>query len=182
MRHPAYIPPPPVLWTGLYGGLNIGGAAQVGCNYQFGPSFVLGVGADFQGSSIQAGSASFRAAFPRPYAAKNIAVALTASAGNVGLPWLGMLRGRVGYLLAATLLLHGAGGFAYGDAVAFGNSATVTGWTGGGAALSGRSCRTRLRAWSAFTPSSTAASSTTAAGAGAGDCRAILGSISCART
>ena len=178
---PVYVPPPPpVLWTGFYGGLNIGGGwvdggntanlayadpafpvlaspagfgapnlfllptttgtsagvlggGQIGYNYQFGASFVLGVEADIQGTSISAGGGNGMTAFPSPFAATNLLLPLAGgNGGNVGLPWFGTVRGRVGYLVNPTLLIYGTGGFAYGGAEAFGYSATLTGWTVGG--------------------------------------------------
>lgn len=169
---PVYTPPPPqVLWTGFYGGLNIGGGwvdggntatlpylgapvggapnlfllpgpntstsagviggAQIGYNYQFGPSFVIGVEADFQGTSIASGSGNGLTAYPGP-GGSLLLPAAGGNGGNVGLPWFGTARGRVGYLVNPTLLIYGTGGFAYGGAEAFGYSSTLTGWTAGG--------------------------------------------------
>jgi outer membrane immunogenic protein len=142
---PVYIPPPPVLtWTGIYVGLNLGGAwldrydygnwffpaftapnaggviggAQLGYNYQITPLFVAGIETDFQGSSVGGGNQVFGA---------------TRSVG-----WFGTLRGRGGVsLLNSQLLLYGTGGFAYGDLrLNYGwlgsQARTGTGWTVGG--------------------------------------------------
>jgi outer membrane immunogenic protein len=170
---PVYTPPPPpvALWTGFYGGLNIGGGwidggntatlpyvgaapagapnlflvpgpntgtsagviggAQIGYNYQFGASFVVGVEADFQGTSIGAGSGNGLTVYPSPGGGLLLPLA-GGNGGNVGLPWFGTARGRVGYLVNPTLLIYGTGGFAYGGADGFGYSTTVTGWTAGG--------------------------------------------------
>ncbi|HXY59243.1 MAG TPA: outer membrane beta-barrel protein [Methylocystis sp.] len=85
----------------------VGGGGQIGYNYQLGVSFLIGVEADFQGTSI--------GSFER-------------------LPWFGTVRGRAGYLFTPTLLIYGAGGFAYGevDHQLWGISDTRTGWTAGG--------------------------------------------------
>jgi outer membrane immunogenic protein len=109
------------------------GGGQIGFNYQFGTSFLIGVEADMQGTSMSAGSGSNLTAFPSPYAATNLLLPLAGSAGgNLGLPWFGTVRGRIGYLVTPSLLVYGTGGFAYGGAEAFGYSATLTGWTAGG--------------------------------------------------
>ena len=112
------LPPAPAYynWTGLYLGLNAGyasaavsetpsdgsgsgratvpsgiGGAQIGYNYQIG-SVVLGFEADFDGAmatkSVTAGSAS----------------------GTVQIPWIGTLRGRVGYAFDRLLVYATAGG------------------------------------------------------------------------
>ncbi len=113
-------PPPPVytpvaVWTGFYGGLNVGygdtansgplspsgafGGGQIGYNWQglFGYSpLVIGIEADFQGAGI------------------------SDSAGYWGnglensLNWFGTVRGRLGYAFGPTLL-YATGGFAWGQ-------------------------------------------------------------------
>jgi outer membrane immunogenic protein len=120
----ADLPPPPVPtpqyynWTGLYIGVNAGyasakvtetpsdgsgpgsatipgalGGAQMGYNYQIG-GVVVGFEADFDGSmatkSITAGTAS----------------------GTNQIPWIGTLRGRVGYAFDRWLVYATAGGAA----------------------------------------------------------------------
>jgi len=141
-------PPPPSYydWTGLYLGLNAGyasakmsetpsdgsgsgsasipggiGGAQIGYNYQVG-GVVLGFEADFDGSmatkSITAGSAS----------------------GTVQIPWIGSLRGRVGYAFDRLLVYATAGGAATQvlanvnvGALGSASTSTTTGaWTAGG--------------------------------------------------
>jgi outer membrane immunogenic protein len=141
-------PPTPAYynWTGFYIGVNAGygsakvgetasdgsgtgsattagglGGAQVGYNYQIG-SVVLGFEADFDGSmatkSITAGSVS----------------------GTNQIPWIGTLRGRVGYAFdrwlvyatvggAATQLLSTVNVGAMGTAS---TSTTIGAWTAGG--------------------------------------------------
>jgi outer membrane immunogenic protein len=181
-------PPPPPLWTGFYGGLNLGGGwsaasnngdnsylpyadprypiaavnnglgtpnlfflpgggtvgnntggvvggGQVGYNYQFGSSFLVGVETDFQGTSITGGNqGNYAGLYPSPFAPAGgfLAPLATGNGGNLGLPWFGTVRGRVGWLVTPTLLLYGTGGFAYGEVTAFNLSNTRTGWTAGG--------------------------------------------------
>ncbi|HMK90868.1 MAG TPA: outer membrane beta-barrel protein [Methylocystis sp.] len=175
-------PPPPALWSGFYGGVNLGGGwaaggqnsvlpyadpafpigasvygatnlfllpgggntsnntggvvggAQVGYNFELRPSIVIGGEADIQGASITGGNAGNTiVAYPSPLAPGDVLVPLaTGNGGNLGLPWFGTLRGRVGWLAMPTLLVYGAAGFAYGEVTAFNSSNTRTGWTAGG--------------------------------------------------
>jgi len=114
------------------------GGAQVGYNYQFGNSFVVGVETDFQGSSISGGGNNspltlFPTPFVYPGSANSYLTPIGAITGaNVSLSWFGTVRGRAGYLITPTLLLYGTAGFAYGQVDAFGFSNTPTGWTAGG--------------------------------------------------
>lgn len=137
--------------TGLISG---GGAAgfigggQIGYDYQFGSSFLVGVEADFQGLAGGNGRAQAVGAAFNPFTGSN---ALTFTEVNRGLDWIGTVRGRVGWLFTPTLLLYGTGGFAYGGASlsisqmsvddqgffgpGFGSASinpTATGWTAGG--------------------------------------------------
>jgi outer membrane immunogenic protein len=121
------------------GGSNAGGVVgggQIGYNYQFGNSFLVGVEADIQGTSMNSSSGNSNfALYPDPGFAGNYLVSL-APAGNPGisLNWFGTVRGRAGFLITPTLLLYGTGGFAYGGVSGgFTNySNTRTGWTAGG--------------------------------------------------
>jgi outer membrane immunogenic protein len=191
---PVYVPPPPpLIWTGFYGGLNIGGGwnannpnnegsayfdpnyafggsgvlpsgalspnlfflpnsnnqngtaggviggAQVGYNFQFNPSIVVGVEADFQGSSISGNGPGNYNFYPSPFinpatgALNNILVPVAAiNTSNLGLNWIGTVRGRAGWLFTPSLLVYGTAGFAYGGVQAWGYNDTRTGWTAGG--------------------------------------------------
>jgi outer membrane immunogenic protein len=127
--------PPPyagVNWSGLYVGINGGGAwndrhssdlvdptggfggGQIGYNFQRG-NIVFGIESDFQGAGI-----SDKDAF-----------------GNKSdLNWFGTVRGRLGYAFGPALL-YGTGGFAYGNVKNtapgfFSASETQTGWVAGG--------------------------------------------------
>ena len=120
-------PPPPATynWTGLYIGLNAGyasatvantvagggldgsgsvsipggiGGAQIGYNYQIGP-LVLAFEADFDGTMATKSSAT-------------IASAGGTTSGTVQIPWVGTLRGRVGYAFDRFLVYATAGGAA----------------------------------------------------------------------
>ena len=173
---PVYVPPPPPppMWTGFYGGLNIGGGwssnggnnsylpyadttypigstpagaatpnlfflpgggttgnntggvvggGQIGYNYQFN-AFVIGAETDFQGTSITGGNqGNYAGLYNSPYPVSNTGLLtplVTGNGGNLGLPWFGTVRGRVGYLFLPTLLIYGTGGFAYGQVNTFG--------------------------------------------------------------
>ncbi len=167
-------PPPPPMWTGFYGGLNLGGGwganhwantvvpytdpalpgslyvlpggassnpggvvggGQLGFNYQFGSSIVVGLETDFQGTSLSS-RRNVAALLPSPFVPGDVLVPLTPGApvGGVSLPWFGTVRGRAGFLLTPTLLVYGTGGFAYGEVQASNFSNVRTGWTAGGGA------------------------------------------------
>ena len=145
-------PPPaapvPYSWSGLYIGLNAGyanakvtetasggggsgsanapgglGGFQIGANYQTG-AVVLGLEADFAGYM----------------GTKSVTVAGGAVSGTAQIPWIGTLRGRVGYAFDRFLLYATAGGAATElistvNVGAIGSSSTTNthgGWTAGG--------------------------------------------------
>ena len=99
------------------------GGGQIGYNYQFSNSFVVGLETDFQGTSLGGhGGGNGNTLFP-----------FLSNAGPQ-LPWFGTVRPRLGFLVTPTLLVYGTGGFAYGE-VNFPNlgfSNVRTGWTAGG--------------------------------------------------
>jgi outer membrane immunogenic protein len=139
--------PVPYSWTGLYLGLNAGyssasltetlatsasgsgstklsgaiGGAQIGYNYQTG-GVVLGFEADLDGSM----------------ATKSIVAGI--SSGTAQIPWVGTLRGRIGYAFDRFLLYATAGGAATQlistvNVGAIGTASTTFthgGWTAGG--------------------------------------------------
>ena len=118
--------------NGTTGGVVGGG--QVGYNFQFNPSIVIGAEADFQGSSIGNNdkSASF-AVYPSPLVAGNLLLPIAPIAsGHAGVDWIGTVRGRAGWLFVPSLLVYGTGGFAYGGVYAGGYNNSSTGWTVGG--------------------------------------------------
>jgi outer membrane immunogenic protein len=113
------------------------GGGQIGYNFVFASKFVIGVETDFQGGIISGSNQGNLASFyPSPFAPRGgILTPLAPSSGyNVGLDWFGTVRGRLGYILAPTLLLYGSAGFAYGEVTAFNATSTRTGWTAGGGA------------------------------------------------
>jgi len=106
--------------TGRFGGGMGGffGGGQLGYNYQYAPSVVLGLEADLQGVT---GNSIFHNAFtgapfngtpPAPLAHPSIITALT---GSKNLDYFGTIRGRIGYLVTPTLLGYVTGGVAYGQ-------------------------------------------------------------------
>ena len=124
--------------TGNAGG--VVGGAQVGYNFQFNPSILVGAEADFQGTSIGGNANSNYTLFPSPFVNPNargvyndILVPVAAiSGGKLSLNWIGTVRGRAGWLFTPTLLIYGTAGFAYGGVQAWGYNNTRTGWTAGG--------------------------------------------------
>ena len=108
------------------------GGGQIGYNYQF-QSLLVGVEADIQGTSITAGNGGNNlSVYPSPLTPGGLLIPLAGNGGNVGLPWFGTVRGRVGYLITPTLLVYGTGGFAYGGLSVGPWNNTSTGWTAGG--------------------------------------------------
>jgi outer membrane immunogenic protein len=124
--------------NGTAGGV-IGGA-QVGYNFQFNPSIVVGVEADFQGSSISSnnnnsGASIYPSPFLTPPFGPGTGVLVPVNAvnnGNLALNWVGTVRGRAGWLFTPSLLVYGTAGFAYGGVSAYGYNDTYSGWTAGG--------------------------------------------------
>ena len=120
------------------GGGNAGGVVgggQIGYNYQFGNSFLVGAETDIQGTSMRSGGNANQILYPDPNNPGGYLFPLS-PAGNPGiaLTWFGTVRGRAGFLITPTLLLYGTGGFAYGGVSGgYSNvSNTRTGWTAGG--------------------------------------------------
>ena len=150
-------PPPPYVWTGCYIGGNVGGAfahidvtnvftggsgsrtskssfaggGQIGCDYQFYNSWVVGIRNMFDGTDI--------------HRTRTFADPINGGFGTIDtkLKWFDALTGRLGYLVAPNWLIYGQGGAAWtkAEATAFnglgaqvgsisGNSRT--GWTAGG--------------------------------------------------
>ena len=128
--------------TGTAGGV-IGGL-QLGYNFQFNPSIVVGVETDFGGSSISGQGPSNYAFYPSPFLTPAGGIPLVGpgvgqlipvaaiNGSNLSLDYIGTVRGRAGWLFTPTLLVYGTAGFAYGGVSAWGQSNIRTGWTAGG--------------------------------------------------
>jgi len=124
--------------TGSAGGVVGGG--QVGYNYQFNPSIVIGAEADFQGSSIGGNGPGNTAFYPSPFLTPPVFATLNdvlipvdpINGGRLGVNWFGTVRGRAGWLFTPSLLVYGTAGFAYGGVSSWGSNNTSTGWTAGG--------------------------------------------------
>lgn len=153
-----YVPAAPANWAGLYLGGNAGGASarnrssfvgsganeffnlspdgfigggQVGYNWQA-ANWVAGFEADIQGSTQRDNDACITRCLVNQ-----------GSSFDAKLPWLGTVRGRLGYSLGSTLL-YGTAGYAYGGVktriTAIGNGPAIDttfsgsrgGWTVGG--------------------------------------------------
>lgn len=92
------------------------GGGQIGYNFQWGQSFVIGIEADIQGAGIRGtGQSSGAAALSAsgPYSTTT-ATSVGMSRINAGVDWLGTVRGRIGYLFTPTLLVYATGGLSYG--------------------------------------------------------------------
>lgn len=137
-KAPAYVAPAGYNWTGMYLGVNAGGifnsdnafgnasgfvgGGQIGYNWQgMGSPLVLGVEADFQGTSL-----------------KNSGT-VGAITGEAKVPAFGTVRGRIGYAWDRSML-YATGGWAYTDTKASvtsgGATASDSKW-GSGYALGG---------------------------------------------
>jgi outer membrane immunogenic protein len=88
---------------------------QIGWNYQFANSWLVGIETDFQGLGVR-GNGSFTRqaaeAFDIDVPPDDQARATVSTQQTVD--WLGTVRGRLGWLLTPTFLIFGDGGFAYG--------------------------------------------------------------------
>jgi outer membrane immunogenic protein len=135
-------------WTGFYAGVNGGyaweanddrytdfkreggfGGGQIGYNFGsmniFGPQFVFGIEADFQGADINDRFGFTLGGLDGSYKSQ--------------IDWFGTVRGRIGYAMDRTLI-YATGGFAYAnveDTLRIGdgrakNDETLTGWVVGG--------------------------------------------------
>jgi outer membrane immunogenic protein len=118
------------------------GGGQIGYNYQWSPTFLAGLEADIQGTSVR-GSGNYAGAFqdsiqwndgpgahPCGPTINCVLVRTASGAGRVSAntDWLGTVRGRLGYLVSPTVLVYGTGGLAYGGVSASAtNSAIIQG-------------------------------------------------------
>jgi outer membrane immunogenic protein len=123
----------------LPGGKNGGsggalGGGQVGYNYQFGSSVVIGAEADIAVTSVSGGGKQNAALYASPFSGGALVPAAPLNTAQASLPYVGTLRGRAGYLVTPTLLLHTTAGFAYDGVDAWGVANTRAGWTVGAGA------------------------------------------------
>jgi outer membrane immunogenic protein len=118
------------------------GGAYLGCNYQFGSNWVVGIEGDWTATDLK-NSAT---------APNNFLNGLPVGSGGVTynqrVNWLASVRGRLGYAIAPTFLLYVTGGAAWADSDYSGVDAyrggcpncsvtgsfnhTATGWVAGG--------------------------------------------------
>jgi outer membrane immunogenic protein len=90
------------------------GGGQVGFNYQFNPSFLVGLEADIQGVAGSSLNTTFTGAAADPLGSPT--TMLTTGQFLASLDYVGTVRARVGFLATPTLLLYGAAGLAYASA------------------------------------------------------------------
>jgi outer membrane immunogenic protein len=159
-KAPAYVPPapPPYVWTGCYIGGNVGaafahidvtdvvtgasgsrtsdtsfaGGGQIGCDYQFYNSWVVGIRNMFDATDIHR-SRTFSDPLRFPGVAGTV---------DTRVRWFDALTARLGYLVAPNWLIYGQGGAAWTSAEATANINGIqvasisgnsrTGWTAGG--------------------------------------------------
>ena len=107
------------------------GGGQVGYNYQWGPSIVIGIEADMQGTGIRGNShavglgadsaligQSFLGDKGRDQDYNLNSTAWGGTRVNAGVDWMGTVRGRLGYLFTPTMLVYATGGLTYGGVYA----------------------------------------------------------------
>jgi outer membrane immunogenic protein len=122
------------------------GGGQIGYNWQASPNWVLGLEADWQGTSEKAALAIIN-----PFNIPFFAIGSLTTSYETKMLWVGTARGRIGYAWDR-LLFYGTGGLAYGEVkvdgtvnlsaislggpvnttAAFGHSNLNAGWTLGG--------------------------------------------------
>lgn len=100
------------------------GGGQVGYNYQWGQSVVVGLEADIQGAGIRGRggysglSVDQISATLGPITIAGTRTAVGSGEITAGIDWMGTVRGRLGWLFTPTFLLYGTGGLAYGGVYA----------------------------------------------------------------
>ena len=109
------------------------GGGQVGYNYQMGP-VLIGAEADIAVTSVSGGGKQDAALYASPFSGGALVPAAPLNTAQASLPYVGTLRGRAGYLVTPTLLLHTTAGFAYDGVDAWGVANTRAGWTVGAGA------------------------------------------------
>lgn len=90
------------------------GGGQIGYNFQVSDRFVGGFEADIQGLRLAGGETLWSMAKETKLGIPLV----TVTNASKSLNYLGTVRGRVGYLIAPTLLAYATGGLAYGGASA----------------------------------------------------------------
>ncbi len=127
------------------------GGGQIGYNWQFNSSFVLGLEADIQGIAGTSNNGGTGAASgPSVLHPANTLAGFGSTSQS--LDYLGTVRGRVGFLFTPTLLVYGTGGLAYGQTNlshgSFGTETTPAGAVVGFSSSSGTYSDTR-EGWTA---------------------------------
>jgi outer membrane immunogenic protein len=93
------------------------GGGQIGYNYQFANSFVVGIEADIQGVAGASHTSSLAQSGVVPGSIGIGGVPVGASSvitSSRDIHYLGTVRGRLGFTLTPTFLVYGTGGLAYG--------------------------------------------------------------------
>ncbi|MGH6847530.1 MAG: outer membrane protein [Methylocella sp.] len=87
------------------------GGGQIGYNFQFYNSWVVGIEADIQGSTSRGSGQVFNVTTGAGFPAFPDQTSISAADH---LDYLGTVRGRLGFTITPTLLVYGTGGLAYG--------------------------------------------------------------------
>jgi outer membrane immunogenic protein len=99
------------------------GGAQIGYNFQFGNSFLVGIETDIQGAAIRGEGSVFGASSWNTFNTDFLDIefnrsSVGATTVTARTDWLGTVRGRLGWLWNQSLLIYATGGLAYGGAQA----------------------------------------------------------------
>ena len=89
------------------------GGVQAGYNWQSG-NYLLGLEADFQGTG-QSGTRNFDTSFDNGSGFFGVNQGTATISLTERMPWLGTVRGRIGYLANPSWLVYATGGLAYGE-------------------------------------------------------------------
>ena len=95
------------------------GGGQLGYNWQLDPNWLIGVEADIQASREKASGTRFDIVDFEGVTTNH----------ETKIEWFGTVRGRLGYVLARSILLYATGGLAYGRVSVSGTSADNVGAT-----------------------------------------------------
>jgi outer membrane immunogenic protein len=96
--------------SGNLNGTNVIGGVQLGYNWQFAPTWVAGIEADFSATQPKGTFSAPWTVFGTAATFPNSSTTMTLEVNN----WLASLRGRIGYVVVPQALVYFTGGVAWG--------------------------------------------------------------------